>query len=400
MGKLDPKKLYVVFQDGVTTTDPIIPRRYTLTHSDITADLFLDIGPDYANDKVTAMKDEVRGEWVENVGGYLYYVYLDVDGQTGWGRNGIRNFIFRRELPLALQAIRFGDREFFQMHPELNNAPIIVFFQSENPKYNSMENWGTFTEYDVSKAPNVKQLRIMNMNKVVIDSKLGDVNGDGVPDIVTLYGTRSEDRDSTYIMNLTIVIEDGRTKNLKTIIPQVTSGYNPTLFLGDFTKDKVDEIKLSMETGGSGGYGNFYIYSFFHNQLSQLFDSERYNNENLYKVNYENQYKVGVSNVQLDRLFTLDISGKGADYLSQYYNVNEELIKPVTGEVSALNALIPYVSNEKENYYELSAIQRIIGTYNADTLGYIQNQLGWNGRRFVTTRMLASVEGLKLIFPF
>ena len=44
MSRLKPEKLSVEFRKGVTTTEPIIPRRYTLTPSYITADLFLTIG--------------------------------------------------------------------------------------------------------------------------------------------------------------------------------------------------------------------------------------------------------------------------------------------------------------------------------------------------------------------
>jgi hypothetical protein len=40
MSKLNPEKLSVEFRQGVTPTEPIILRRYTLTHSDITAELF------------------------------------------------------------------------------------------------------------------------------------------------------------------------------------------------------------------------------------------------------------------------------------------------------------------------------------------------------------------------
>ncbi len=65
MSKLNPEKLSVEFRDGVTNTEPILGRRYTLTHSDITAELFLTIGLTYAYDKIDAMRDEVLGEWIE-----------------------------------------------------------------------------------------------------------------------------------------------------------------------------------------------------------------------------------------------------------------------------------------------------------------------------------------------
>jgi hypothetical protein len=147
MSILDPKKLSVEFREGVSPTAPIIPRRYTLTHSDITAELFLTIGLTYAYDKTNAMRDEVLGEWINNEGNYRYYVYLYVDGQFSPTAAAMRNYIFRRELPLALSAIRYGDREFFCRHSELNYAPIIVCFMSTNKEFNKVENWGTFSEY-------------------------------------------------------------------------------------------------------------------------------------------------------------------------------------------------------------------------------------------------------------
>ena len=147
MSKFNPKKLSVDFRKGVTTTAPIIPRRYTLTHSDITAELFLTIGLKYASDKINQMRDEVLGEWVKTTEKYFFHVYLHVDGQLGPAVTAVRNAIFRRELPLALEAIRYGDKKFFSTHPELNTAQIIVHFSSMNPYFNKIENWGTFSRY-------------------------------------------------------------------------------------------------------------------------------------------------------------------------------------------------------------------------------------------------------------
>jgi len=43
MSEFNPEKLTVEYRDIVTATKPIIPRRYTLTHSDDTGELFLTI---------------------------------------------------------------------------------------------------------------------------------------------------------------------------------------------------------------------------------------------------------------------------------------------------------------------------------------------------------------------
>ncbi|MDD3751882.1 MAG: staygreen family protein [Tissierellia bacterium] len=152
MNRLNPEKLYVEFI-GVTKTEPIIPRRYTLTHSDITADLYLTIGSDFAYNKLNPMRDEVMGEWIGNANSVVYYVYLYVDGQFIPGIKAIRETIFRRELPLALEAIRYGDNEFFNAHPELDYVPITVYFLSTDPMFNKVENWGTFSDYNIIAAP-------------------------------------------------------------------------------------------------------------------------------------------------------------------------------------------------------------------------------------------------------
>jgi hypothetical protein len=148
MSRLNPEKLYVEFV-CVTSTEPIIPRRYTLTHSDITADLYLTIGLDFAYDKLNFMRDEVFGEWLPNDANYVYCVYLYINSNFMPALTAIRDTVFRKELQLALEAIRYGDNEFFNEYPELDYVPIIVYFQSTDPMFNTVENCGTFSDYNI-----------------------------------------------------------------------------------------------------------------------------------------------------------------------------------------------------------------------------------------------------------
>ncbi len=146
MKKLNPEKLNVEFRDGVTATDPVIGRKYTLTHSDVTADLFLTVGLEYAFDQITNMRDEVLAEWQEDdkapfLSGYIYV------GQFGPIITKIRDTVFRRELPLALEAIVYGDSELFSKYPQLKHAPIWIYFDSPNPEYEKFEYWGTPADY-------------------------------------------------------------------------------------------------------------------------------------------------------------------------------------------------------------------------------------------------------------
>ena len=86
-------------------------------------------------------------EWVNEDGKYKLKVYVHVDGEKGIKETAIRNEIFRRELPLALTAIRYGDRKFFYKNNNLDNVPIIVHFNSMVNEYNKKEDWGIFKQY-------------------------------------------------------------------------------------------------------------------------------------------------------------------------------------------------------------------------------------------------------------
>ena len=149
MSTFNPERLTVEYRDGVTATQPIVPRNHTLTHSDLTGELFLTIGTKFAWDKInTDLRDEVLGEW-KLIGNCLYYnVYLSIDNEGQDLTAAIRrNEVFRRELPLALTAIRYGDRFLFDLYPSLDNALIIVNFMSTFPQLSKQECWGTFSAY-------------------------------------------------------------------------------------------------------------------------------------------------------------------------------------------------------------------------------------------------------------
>ena len=66
-------RLHVSFGDEVDSKTLSLPRRYTLTHSDVTGELFLTIARDYDKKQIGGwytrfMRDEVLGEWMQDVG--------------------------------------------------------------------------------------------------------------------------------------------------------------------------------------------------------------------------------------------------------------------------------------------------------------------------------------------
>jgi hypothetical protein len=104
MSRLDPGKLHVRFAAGVAAEGPLTPRRYTLTHSDSTGDLFLTIAPEVDQKRISGwytrlMRDEVVAEWQEGEEGAALHVFCHVSGGLVFGSAGMRYGIFQREMP-------------------------------------------------------------------------------------------------------------------------------------------------------------------------------------------------------------------------------------------------------------------------------------------------------------
>jgi hypothetical protein len=144
VSRLHPGNLHVRLSAGLIPAVPVMPRRYTPTHSDASGDLFLTIGQEYDGDQIAGwytrlMRDEVLAEWRDEGDGAALHVYCHVSGGLVFGTAGWRYAIFRRELPLVLEAFRHGDRQLFEARPELDHAPIEVHFQSHRRRYRRKE---------------------------------------------------------------------------------------------------------------------------------------------------------------------------------------------------------------------------------------------------------------------
>lgn len=224
----------------------------------------------------------------------------------------------------------------------------------------------------------------------IVDYARGDVNGDRIPDNVYLTGTKTP--DSPFIQNITLIIQDGMSGRVKRIPLSENAGYNPTLFLGDFTGDGVDDILVSINSGGSGGIMYHYIYSFADNVAKLLFDFNVYNEEYKYDVTYKDNYKVEVISRDNNEKYIIDISTRGEEYLNEIYDENGKLKQPISGFVNPLSGLYP-VDFDSNGVYELLAYQKIAGRYNADSLGYVLNTLKWKNNRFVLDNQSVAIFG-------
>lgn len=147
MRELNPQKIFIQYRDIIKPYDPVIGRKYTITHSDTTAELFVFVAEYYAEDQISSMRDEVMVAWEQNKGSLALIGYVIVDGYGIQGNADLRNEVFYNQMPTALQALRGGDRFLFDKYPNLDHTPVFIHFISSNLAYNKIYNFGAIGRY-------------------------------------------------------------------------------------------------------------------------------------------------------------------------------------------------------------------------------------------------------------
>jgi len=148
----DASKLHVTIGEDTQANGPVVPRRYTLTHSDLTGDLFLTIGPEHDRRALRALqvrleRDEVLAEWVHDGDGYRLELQMMAQGGLPFfGTGTMRCNIFRRYRAMVLGAIRYGDQALAEANPELDHAPVIAQFRWRDGHVDS-EPWGRWGDW-------------------------------------------------------------------------------------------------------------------------------------------------------------------------------------------------------------------------------------------------------------
>ncbi|RFU60572.1 staygreen family protein [Peribacillus glennii] len=149
MSTFNPENLTVTVIPPATPTMPADGRKYTLTHSDTTGELFLSIGKQYDFGKIDEkIRDEVLAEWGPYMGVYVLSAQVYISGgEFDQNISKVRYLIFKKEIDFALEAIMYGDREFFRNFPWLLDSPITVQFNSVYPEYQKLLLYGTPRQY-------------------------------------------------------------------------------------------------------------------------------------------------------------------------------------------------------------------------------------------------------------
>ena len=166
MSDLDPARLHVMFMEGTSKQELLLPRRYTLTHSDFTGELFLTIGRAYDRKQIGGlytrlMRDEVLAEFKQDGDKIAMHAYCHVSGGLVLGSARWRNDILVMHMPMVIEALIYGDRELISRHVALQTARVLVHFRSNSPAYNRVEDRGTLLHAALSDQSTDSSVRSM-----------------------------------------------------------------------------------------------------------------------------------------------------------------------------------------------------------------------------------------------
>lgn len=234
-----------------------------------------------------------------------------------------------------------------------------------------------------------QKLKVQGLNvpedMVIIDIQKDDVTGDQVQDVVLLVGQSMKDNPSFYSL-LNVVVQDGKSGKFTTLperqIKEYLRGYEPKLFLGDFTGDKVKDVMVTVATGGSGGTYNHLIASWKNNKPVIIF-GENENQGLKIKGNYLDGFKAELYSEVLNKTFIVDVSGYKKEYIeAKIYDANGKYIyaNQYQGQNGSkydifsdpFSSLVP-VDVDNDGVYELQGQQSVWGPFHAFTFTRVQS---------------------------
>lgn len=224
--------------------------------------------------------------------------------------------------------------------------------------------------------------------QVQIMERCGCVTGTG-EQRVQLYGTYENKGLYATDIRITVTQADS-SEEIATIVPEQNAGYLPAILLADFTGDGLQDIFLGMDSGGSGGFGYYYIYDLSAGEVSKIFDFGQLPMP--YAAEYADGYRLRVTDSTEPTEYSLDIHLRGAEYLDRLYNADGTLKAPVGADVSAVNTVLPFFVNTDDRF-QLLVMRRITGLYNADAFGYTMDFMRYDGERFAPYFRCVSVYG-------
>lgn len=203
-----------------------------------------------------------------------------------------------------------------------------------------------------------------NKNKWVTISKENlDVTGDGKEDIIELKGIPYQEEDQ-FLKEIQLHIAASNGKKYEA---EFEGGLNPHVQFLDLNHDEVKDMFVSVETGGSGGITNHYLYTLKDFKLTDVTVPDPL----VINGQFHNGYKASITIQETGKSVTFDLRNRGADYEKSGLFINGKLSEPTELMVDAYSVLKPVTMGGEK--YKLIGIQSISGAHHTDWIANVES---------------------------
>lgn len=190
-----------------------------------------------------------------------------------------------------------------------------------------------------------------------------DVTGDGKEDVIKIIGVPFE-KGSLFLKEISMHVKTSEGESFQT---ELEGGYEPTLAFKDFNHDGVQDVLVTVETGGSGGLSNYYLYSIKDAKQVELGPPEPLT----IISQFEEGYKATIRIEETGKSYSLDLLDRKTKYNRLGLYNNGKLNEPMELMVFPYSTLKPVII--RENQIGFKGVQRISGVANADTIGFVES---------------------------
>lgn len=195
---------------------------------------------------------------------------------------------------------------------------------------------------------------------------------------ISIYGTKLS--NSPFIQNIEIRVFDEDNELLYSFSPKINYGYDPTILAADFVGNNLSQIFYGASSGGSGGYGFYYVFKINENNEEILFDFEEFSEQNQYSGKFLDNYRAEITTNSTTYL--LDVSNMDEFYKNEIYN-SDGTVKNPQIDIGFVNTVFPVFNSTQGNWF-LQVYQKATAIAQVNVLGYVVNELQFSDNNFST----------------
>ncbi|MBY6086778.1 MULTISPECIES: staygreen family protein [Priestia] len=142
-----PRQVDVTYGLGITSTEPMIPRKYTIFPSHQSSIPSIYVGLEFAYDHISKSRNECLASFLFNKGFYSLSLYFYID-HTISEDAALERYIHLLEiLPVYLNTLYHSEKLFFQKHPLLEHCPIFLYTDSSHSFLDGKKSLGALYQY-------------------------------------------------------------------------------------------------------------------------------------------------------------------------------------------------------------------------------------------------------------